>query len=194
MNIPDEFSFTHAGITEIDYCMTKIMVEGFPTWKCTREDMVDHGVRYNATEIESNVKQGYWVMCEPVCKADEPEEPDLVFPFVVEHKDSSETLLIMKGSKAEYVSCKGINPENDTYFDYWSYHQCKDFIKSGIWIVKSVGEQKPVEAPVSVANQVDVLPVKIDTEEALKRVKALTNAIKELEEAYNKLKGILSND
>lgn len=55
----------------------------------------------------------------------------------------------------------------------------EEYIKRGVWIVTSVGEQTPPEAPVNQSNTVSTLTVQLSIEGAQAALEALTKLLEE---------------
>jgi len=107
-----------------------------------------------------------------------PQEPSLVFPFTVKHSSATTggIYTITNGTERDRVDCYNVEFDSTTY-DLWSYDQCKQFIKEGVWLVQSVGNQKPVELPSASETIVSALTINITTEAATEAMNALAEAI-----------------
>lgn len=91
---------------------------------------------YTAWFVQACVDEGSWIITKNL------EEPELVFPFTVLHKDTpddTELFVVTKGYEADRVTCTYPTDSYDEYQNCFSFDDCKRFIKDGIWIVKSVG-------------------------------------------------------
>ncbi len=121
-------------------------------------------------------------------------EPELVFPFKVRHKNhsSDESYLITQGTEGQV----DITHEGQTWRDYWTTGECKDFIKSGTWFVQSVGDkpvgqQTLVEAPTSDVEEVVIGKLILDSKEALGSIRELTEAVDTLTDSFANLKVVM---
>lgn len=101
------------------------------------EDAWDKPIPYTEELVRHSLDCGNWIMTKNL------DEPELVFPFYVIHreyeKNSPERLWKMYEGEAEGF----VNTEFEDGFEYntWPVAEVKRFIKEGIWIVKHVGEK-----------------------------------------------------
>lgn len=125
-------------------------------------------------------------------------EPELNYPIHYVHRDGNESGLICKpNDDSEYVTvCTAVYGEldNDGGNSDWTAEDVRQFIKDGVWIVLSSGSQKAPEAPTSPSNEISVGTLTINSKAATEAVKELTQALKECENAYERLQRVMKGD
>ncbi|MGZ8888086.1 MAG: hypothetical protein ACXW1D_00855 [Halobacteriota archaeon] len=131
---------------------------------------------YTKVTAEIAVRSGVWII-------QKPEQPSLVFPFTFVHNSDPHTLYTavrVEGDGSIYITWDG-----DSISGY-NEEVVKSYIEKGVWTVKSIGEQKPVEAPTSNEATKMSYTIQVDTEDALEAIKELTKAVEELTKAFNR--------
>lgn len=138
-------------------------------------------------ECQKFIANGTWTIVEDAVK-----ERDLVLPFTFHHCETGTEYVAQELENGSVrVSWEG-DSEGSTY----SQEDAKCYIKDGQWLVKSVGGQKPSEAPTEPCEEgaegFTSLTIDVHSDavvEATKRVKRLTKAVLELNEALEGIGG-----
>jgi hypothetical protein len=146
---PDTLSFYHAGTTQ-QYNLQRIGNHSVvPLWACSEDGDKFRGATYTAEEIAHHFAEGHWK--EFSFAEEATKERELVFPFTVEHTDSSKSVyVITDGPKEGFVTCDA--HKDYSYANIWSHDDCRRFITEGLWRVISVGPQKPIDPPTSASS------------------------------------------
>lgn len=181
MKLPDKFEMCTKGNPLDKFILTKgANNEHYVMRKLARsiDDAYDAPVGYSVEFVEAAVENGDWTITKDLT------ERELVLPLTVQHKDG-EIYYILKGSdegRATFIDDNGHVDEN-----YWTYQECRAFIEEGIWTVKSVGPQKPVEAPPSGDSDKLELSIELDAKDALEAVNDLVASLQHLEVVYKRV-------
>ena len=185
MNYPDSFSFYHAGTTQ-QYNMQRVTYNSaVPLWACSEDGDKFRGATYTAGDIAGHFGSGAW--------QEVPKERELVFPFTVQHTDSSGAEYTIFDSTTEGMTHCYEAATNRMDTDYFSYSDCRRFITEGLWRVTSVGHQKPAEVPTSPPKD---LVVSVDSEQlalATERANALAQAVENVNISLEAFQGIFAD-
>lgn len=187
MKFPDSFEFKSV-YSNLQYMLTKVNICGVYMWRCNYVESPDdeNTAKYTIAQLESNFTSGHWITEE-----DLSEEPELVYPFTFEARVGEGDILYTV-DKVNGVIKFSSTIDFDYIDDLYTECDIKKFIKSGAWIIKSVG--KPLEAPTSDKNIIKLGSFQFDNKEALESIKelcegfaVLTKAIEDLGHAYDYL-------
>lgn len=154
---------------QADGLFYKLVVKG------SLEEAYDTPSSYTVRSVEDAVRFGAWIITKNL------DEPEMKFPFAIEHHTTHNVYTISKGSQEGRVSMHD-SAYDQTYPNAFSEAQAKVFIKEGIWIVKHVGEKAP-EAPQSSEKSLATLTIDVDSTrvtEALEHVERLRQAYEDL--------------
>ena len=135
---------------------------------------------WQVSTVEHCLEMGTWIITKNL------DEPELVLPFTYVYDGGTLVYKAEQGFTTDKVNI--VSPTGrKVASDWWTKDQCREFIKTGTWIVKSVGEQKSLEAPTSDDKSVSVLSIRVECKEAVASIKELTEALTLLAEAYEKV-------
>lgn len=225
---PDSFSFYHDTTTQ-QYNLQRIIVTDeddlvVTLWACSEDGDKFRGATYTAEEIRSNFDAGYWREvsfsedCNQIkqwidegalenntadwadCFAEAPKESvtkerELVFPFTFHNAGFTTifTVTEQNDSDVKLTSELGVGRQSKEF--------AKESIKSGQWIVTSVGRssvgpQKAPEAATSASKDLAALSIKIDSEQlvdATERVNKLARAVEDLNISLESFQAIFAD-
>jgi hypothetical protein len=190
---PDTLSFTYSTTSQL-YKVVKFPHHAL--WACTSPGLgvVGSGATYSAEEIASNFASGAWreISFAEASEESVTKERELVFPFTVQQFGGQNIYEVTKGVNGR-VSIRYIAEPDGTMFENCCDEAtAREYITKGTWIVKSVGPQKPSEAPPEPSKP---LTISVDSEqlvEATERAEALAQAVElvniALEDFYRLIK------
>lgn len=194
MKFPDQFEFTNT-FSGINFMLTKLNVDGCYMWRCNHlDDLYDWDTaRYTKEQLESNFTSGQWIT-----DADLSNDHELVYPFTFQTNNNSDNPYTV--DKINGVIKFSDTLETEFGDDLYPESTIKKFIKSGAWIVKSVGKPleaqttsvSEAEAPTSDDNIIKLGSFQFDNKAALESIKALTGAVNDLAHAYDYLNAAIA--